>query len=352
MVDLASGRAPAASAGSAESDTAHAGSTASIPGLPIASTPDRRRARWVPMVLFLGFALVPVAVLATGESFWLSLAARVMIFAMVAVSLDLILGYGALVSFGHAAYLGIGVYAVGILAHHGQFEVWIGFPAAILGSALFAFLTGLICLRTRGVYFIMITLAFGQMAYFIATSLSMYGGDDGLTIWGRSEVLGRRWLENDLIFYYVVFGCLLGVYLLCRSIVASRFGRMLRGCKENERRMQAIGVSPFAYRLVAFTIAGGIAGLAGALMANHAEFVSPAYMSWQRSGELIVMVVLGGMASLHGAILGAVAFLMLEEWLSQVTQHWKIVFGPLLILVVLFARGGILSLLEGRRHDV
>lgn len=314
-----------------------------------------RRAFWLPLAIFVAFALVPLLAHLTDDRFLVLFGTRVMIFAIVAVSLDLILGYGALVSFGHAAFVGIGAYAVGILAEGGQSEALIAFPVALIAAGAFALVTGAISLKTRGVYFIMITLAFGQMAFFTATSLSAYGGDDGLTIWGRSEVFGQDLLSDYTNFYYVVLGFLAVSYVLCRMIVASRFGRVLRGAKQSESRLAAIGINPFAYRLVAYVIAGMIAGLAGALLANQAEFVSPAYMTWHRSGELIIMVVLGGMGTLHGAILGAAGYLLLEEWLSQITVHWRIIFGPFLILMVLYARGGFGGLLNrllgGRRAD-
>lgn len=310
-------------------------------------------ARWVPLVLFAVLALLPFVADWAGEGFYITLFTRIMILAIAAVSLDLILGYGAMVSFGHAAYLGIGAYVIGILDYHAVGNAWIGWPLGIAVSAVAALLIGAVSLKTRGVYFIMITLAFAQMLYFAATSLSRYGGDDGLTIWGRNTVPGLDgWLdlEDRTTYYYVVFVCLLLVYLLCRALVTSRFGRVIRGAKENEQRMRAVGFNPYVYRLVAFTLSGAMAGLAGVLLANHAEFVSPAYMAWTRSGELIVMVVLGGMGTLHGAIIGAISFLMLEEILSGLWQHWKVIFGPLLILLVLFARGGIVGWLEKRRH--
>jgi branched-chain amino acid transport system permease protein len=279
---------------------------------------------------------------------------RVMIFAIAAIALDLILGFGAMVSFGHAAFMGIGAYAMGILASHGQEGIFAGLIAALAASALFALVTGAISLRTKGVYFIMITLAFGQMAFYTASSLRAYGGDDGLTVARRSLVLGSRLLENDRVYYYVVLACLAAVYLLCRAIVASRFGRVLQGAKQNPQRMLAIGFNPYPYQLAAYVIAGTIGGLSGFLLANLTEFVSPAYMSWQRSGELIVMVILGGMGSLHGAVIGAAAFLLLEEWLSGFTEHWKVIFGPFLVFVVLFMRGGIMGLVDrlagAKRH--
>lgn len=307
--------------------------------------------RWgVPVLVFAAFAVAPVVAAYGAEGYILSLLTRVMIFAIAAMSLDLILGYGALVSFGHAAFLGIGAYAVGILSSHGIEDSSVQLLAALGGSALFALVTGAISLRTKGVYFIMITLAFGQMLFFLATSLSAYGGDDGLTLARRSLVFGSGLLENAAVFYYAVLAVMVGAYLLCRSIVASRFGRVLRGARENPVRMQAIGFSPYPFQLAAYVIAGTLCGLAGFLLANQTEFVSPAYMTWQRSGELIVVVILGGLASLHGAIIGAAAFLLLEEVLSGYTEHWKMIFGPLLVAVVLFARGGILGLLGGGRR--
>ena len=312
-----------------------------------------RSPRLIPILLFVLLAAVPLAGLFIRDGYLLSLFTRVMILAIAAISLDLILGFGALVSFGHAAFIGIGAYAMGILASHGQEGLLAGLVMALAASALFALVTGAISLRTRGVYFIMITLAFGQMAFYTAASLRAYGGDDGLTVARRSLVFGSRLLENDRVFYYAVLACLVGVYLLCRMIVGSRFGRVLQGAKQNPQRMQAIGYNPYPYQLAAYVISGMIAGLSGFLLANLTEFVSPAYMSWQRSGELIVMVIMGGMGSLHGAVIGAAAFLLLEEWLSGFTEHWKVIFGPMLVLIVLFMRGGILGFLariSGARH--
>jgi branched-chain amino acid transport system permease protein len=308
----------------------------------------------IAIVLFALLAAIPLLGLFMRDGYILSLMTRVMIFAIAAVALDLVLGFGALVSFGHAAFIGIGAYAMGILASHGHEGLLTGLVAALAASAFFALVTGAISLRTKGVYFIMITLAFGQMAFYTAASLRAYGGDDGLTIANRSLVAGGKLLENDRVFYFAVLACLIGVYVLCRAIVNSRFGRVLQGAKQNPARMQAIGFNPYPYQLGAYVISGMIAGLAGFLLANLTEFVSPAYMSWQRSGELLIMVILGGVGSLHGAILGAGAFLLLEEWLPSLlrmvrpafAEHWKVVFGPLLVLVVLFMRGGIMGLLS------
>jgi branched-chain amino acid transport system permease protein len=302
----------------------------------------------VPIIIFGGFAGTPFLAQFGPEGYVLSLLTSVMIFALAAVSLDLILGYGGLISFGHGTFLGIGAYSVAILTHHGTQDAVVHLLTGVAVSALFALLIGAISLRTKGVYFIMITLAFGQMLFFFATSLAAYGGDDGMTLPSRSIVFGANLLGSGRVFYYVVFACLLLAYLLCRMIVASRFGRVLRGAQENPVRMEALGFDPFAFQLTAFVIAGMLCGIAGFLLANHTEFVSPAYMTWQRSGELIFMVVLGGLGTLHGAIVGAAAFLLLEEQLAGYTEHWKMIFGPVLILVVLFARGGILGILRER----
>jgi len=296
-----------------------------------------------PVAIFLGLALVPFAARLGAQAYVLDLFTRVMIFAIAALGLDLIVGYGALVSFGHAAFIGLGAYAVGILSAHGLNEALVALPVALGAATLFAATTGAVSLRTQGVYFIMITLAFGQMAFFTASSLAPYGGDDGLTIHVRNTVAGFAVFASNRAFYYVVLACLLGCYLVCRALVVSRFGRVLRGARENPIRLAAIGFDVYRFRLVAYAISGALGGLAGFLLANATEFVSPAYMSWPRSGELIIMILLGGIGRLHGAIIGAAAFILLEEWLSGVTEHWKMIFGPFLVAVVLFARGGLIG---------
>jgi branched-chain amino acid transport system permease protein len=298
----------------------------------------------LPAGIFLILAFLPLLASLVGGSYLVSLGSRVMIFAIAAVSLDVLVGYGALISFGHAAFVGLGAYAVGILSVYGITDALVSLPAALATSAAYAFLTGLVCLRTKGVYFIMITLAFGQMAFFTASSLAPFGGDDGLTIAARNTVAGLALLRNEGAFYYVVLFCLLATYLFCRALVGSRFGRVVRGAKENPVRVATLGFDVYRFQLATYVIAGALAGLAGFLLANATEFVSPAYMSWQRSGELIVMVLLGGLGTLDGAIIGAAAYLLTEEWLSGVTEHWKVIFGPVLVLIVLFARGGLLGL--------
>jgi branched-chain amino acid transport system permease protein len=317
---------------------------AATTSLPESFAPGDRTFEALPVGIFLAFAALPIVALLTGSGYLLSLGARVMIFAIAAVSLDLLVGYGALISFGHAAFIGLGAYAVGILAAHGIGDALVSLPAALAVSALYALLTGIVCLRTKGVYFIMITLAFGQMAFFTASSLAPYGGDDGLTIAARNTIAGFALLRNESTFYYVVFLCLLGTYLFCRVLVRSRFGRVLRGAKDNPVRVATLGFDVYRFQLAAYVIAGALAGLSGFLLANASEFVSPAFMSWQRSGELIIMVLLGGLGSLSGAIVGTAAYLLTEEWLAGVTEHWKVIFGPVLVLIVLFTRGGLVGL--------
>jgi branched-chain amino acid transport system permease protein len=297
----------------------------------------------LPIALFLLLAVIPVFATFTTETYVLSLVMRVMIFAIAALALDLIVGYGALVSFGHAAFIGLGAYAVGILSAHGVNEALISLPLALAVSALFAWATGIVCLRTKGVYFIMITLAFGQMVYFTASSLAPYGGDDGLTIKVRNTIAGFALFRNDRTFYYIILLCLLGAYLLCRALIASRFGRVFRGARENATRMATIGFEVYRYQLAAYVIAGMLGGLSGFLLANATDFVSPAYMSWQRSGELLIMIIFGGLGTLNGAVIGTAAFLLLEQWLSGITEHWKVIFGPLLVLVAVFAPGGLIG---------
>jgi branched-chain amino acid transport system permease protein len=297
------------------------------------------------VALILAFlVLLPVYTSGTGNMFLLSLFTRVVVLAMAAVSLNLILGYGGMVSFGHAVYIGIGGYAVGILAHEGITSGFIQWPVALAVSALFGLVIGALSLRTRGVYFIMITLAFAQMVYFVAEGLDRYGGDDGLTIYTRSQ-FGVVNLSNKTLFYYVCVSLLFVTMYVVHRLVNSRFGLVVQGARSNDRRMRALGFPTFRYRLTCFVIASTICGLAGALLANHTDFISPAMMHWTRSGDLIVMVVLGGMASVFGPLIGAVALLVLEEALSGVTEYWQIILGPLLLLVVLFARGGIDGLL-------
>ena len=292
-------------------------------------------------LIFALLAFLPMLASALDDPFLVVTATRIMVFALAALALDLVLGFGAMVSFGHAAFLGIGAYSVAILSSHGVVDLLVQIPVALLAASVFALVTGAISLRTSGVYFIMITLAFGQMAYFFMVSLSAYGGDDGMTLWNRSTLFGSDLLESDLVLFYLVLAALVLVFFALRALVASRFGRVLRGTRDNAARMQAIGFSPYPYQLTAYVLSGAIAALAGVFLANQTEFVSPAYMNWQRSGELIVMVVIGGMGTLVGPIAGAIALLLAEEWLANLWEHWKLLLGLSIVCLALFTRGGI-----------
>ncbi len=313
---------------------------------------SRLNGRMVFIVVMLALlALLPVYTTLSGDTFVMTLFTRVLILAIGAVSLNLIMGYGGMVSFGHAAYLGIGGYAVGILAKEGIGSGFVQWPVAIAVSALYALVVGALSLRTRGVYFIMITLAFAQMIYYVAIGLERYGGDDGLTIYQRSGFGNLVDLNDKTVFYYLCFALLLASIYLVSRLINSRFGLVIRGTRSNERRMRAIGFPTFRYKLICFVIAGALCGLAGALLANHTSFISPALMHWTRSGDLIVMVVLGGLGSLFGPLIGTVAFLLLEEALSRVTEYPDLILGPVLLLVAIYLHGGIEGLLQWRRHD-
>jgi branched-chain amino acid transport system permease protein len=315
--------------------------------------------------LVIGGALLlfflPVFAELTGQPYLLSLGSRILIYALAAVSLDLLLGYSGMISLGHAAFVGIGAYVVGIFHFHsfestplfvtpfllsGSENGLLVLPLAILVAAFAALIIGALCLRTTGMHFIMITLAFAQMLYYFFVSLEKYGGDDGLSLYTRNSVPGLD-LGDDMHFYYLCLAAL-GLFLLftCR-LVNSRFGLIIRGAGNNDRRIKGLGIRSTSYKLVTFVIAGGGAGLAGALMANQTEYVSPGLMHWTLSGELMVMVLLGGLGTLFGPVLGAAAFLLLEEGLAMHTEHWMVYMGPVLILAVIFAKRGLFGLLAG-----
>ena len=305
------------------------------------ATPSTKRALVMAGIIFAALAVLPFVAEFAGGGYLTSLAVRAMILAIVAISLDLLMGQGGLVSFGHSAFVAIGAYATGIMITEGTHDIALILPVAMGVAALFALLSGAICLRTSGVSFIMITLAFGQMVYFALGSLAQYGADDGLTLWSSPEFLGTKWLASRTGVYFTVLGILIAVWILMDQIVGSRFGRVLRAARQNPVRVASMGYSVFRYRLAAYVIAGCIAALAGVLWATHAAFVSPSLGSWQRSGDLIVMVVLGGMATRNGALIGAVFFVAIEEVLSSITHDWRLIFGPLLVLIALYARGGL-----------
>ena len=307
---------------------------------------------WVIAVVAL-VALPPVMG-AIGQTFYIDLVRRIMILAIAAVSLNLILGYGGMVSFGHAAYLGFGAYAVGILGFYGVTSGWLQWALAIGGSAALAAAIGAISIRTSGIYFIMITLAFTQMLYYLGISLEEFGGDDGMRLKAKSQFSGLIDLANPVAFYYLVLALMLLAVFVTYKIVNSRFGMVLRAAKSNEARTRAIGFSPYPYRLAAFTIAGAMCGLSGALYANHTGYIVPGLMSWQHSGELMFMVILGGIASTAGPVLGAFALIFTEEVLKVLlngvaplfgkrdwAEYWALLMGPLLVLSVIFFRRGL-----------
>ena len=317
--------------------------------------------------IFLLIALIvlmalPFVAEAIGESYVISSMTRVLIFAMAAVSLDLIVGYGAMVSFGHAAFVGLGAYVAAILSFHVNEAIPVfNFPfsydgsnnlllillVAMLVAALVAAVTGLISLRTHGIHFIMITLAFAQMLYYLFISLDTYGGEDGLLMQGRNQ-LPVIDTSDDRSFYFLCLFILAVYIVLALRLVNSQFGRVIQGCKLNEKRMQALGFNTYWYRLTAYIIAATGAAVAGVLLANKTEYVDPGLFSWHLSGELLVMVILGGLGSIYGAVIGAIVYLLLEQILSAYTEHWMFYLGPILIFVVIFARNGLYGLLQKR----
>ena len=309
---------------------------------------NRRTAILVAGILFL--AAVPPLVAMLDQPFYIDLFRRVMIFAIAALSLNLILGYGGMMSFGHAAYLGVGAYAVGVLAHHGIDNGYLQWALAIAASALVALVIGAVSVRTSGIYFIMITLAFTQMLYYLGISVEEYGGDDGMRLAVKSQFPGFIDLDDAQSFYYLVLAILVLFLYLGHRLVNSRFGMVIRAARSNDARTRAIGFSPYAYRLAAFVIAGAMCGLAGALLVNHTAFLTPEFMNWTRSGELMFMVILGGMATTAGPVLGAFALLLVEDVLSGWTQHWQVILGPLLVLSVLFFKRGLAGLFPGKNE--
>ena len=304
--------------------------------------------------------LFPLAMQAADNLFYVSFASRVLIYAIAATSLNLALGYGGMISFGHAAFVGTGAYVASICVAEGVTSAWIAWPAAIAASAIAAWIIGAVSLRTRGVYFIMITLAFAQMMFYLVNSMKAYGGDEGLSLRQRPSLVFE--LGNEVAFYYVVlFLLLLSIFLLYR-LMRSRFGRVVIAIRENEARAEAVGFPVFRYKLACFVIAGAAAGLAGALLASHGKYVNPNVLHWVQSGTLMIMVILGGVGHLWGGVLGAAMLLGLEHlisdypigWLAQLApnyqQHANLGVGLVMLAIVLFAPQGIAGLLERRKH--
>ena len=309
--------------------------------------------------LLAGLVLFPAYALAVDEPFLITLATKAVILALAGVGLNIALGLGGLVSLGHAAFFGIGGYAMGILASHAQvYDPILTWPfvvegtksmpviwlVAVLASGLAALAIGALSLRTSGVYFIMITLAFGQMFYFFAISWPAYGGEDGLSIYVRNGFPGVNTL--DPVQFYAICLALLAVVLWgAARLAASPFGLALNAARQAPARVETVGLSPYRLRLVAFVISGMVTGLAGALFADLNRFVSPVMLSWQTSGEIMVFVIIGGVARLYGPVVGAVIFIGLEHLLGGLSDYWLIWVGLLLLLIVLFARGGVIGTL-------
>lgn len=302
----------------------------------------------------------PLAASAMGEPFYVTLATRIAVLALAAVGLNIALGLGGLVSFGHAAFFGLGGYAAGILATHAfnAEPLFLGIagttsmPAiwlvAMVVCGLVALPIGAVSLRTSGVYFIMITLAFAQMIYYFAISWPAYGGEDGLSIYLRNSF---PWVNTaaPLPFFLVCYGLLLLGLLVFRALRDSRFGAALQAARQNEVRLAAVGIAPFDIRLTAFVISAMMTGVAGALFADLNHFVSPSMLSWHMSGELIVLIILGGKGRLFGPVAGAMLYVLLEHVLGGVTERWQFFLGLILLGVVLFARGGLIGFVAGRQ---
>lgn len=325
------------------------------------------RETWINLTALAVLLGVPLWALAVDEPFIITLATRVAIFALAGVGLNLALGTGGLVSLGHAAFFGIGGYAMGILASHAQSYapimeapfliegtksmpvIWL---VAMLTSALAALAIGALSLRTSGVYFIMITLAFGQMIYYFAISWPAYGGEDGLSIYVRNEFPGLNTLV-PIQFFGLCFVILCLVLWLMNAIHKSAFGLALSAARQNETRVLSVGMKPYNLRLVAFVISGAVTGLAGALFADLNRFVSPTMLSWQMSGEIIIFIIIGGVGRLLGPVIGAMIFILLEHTLGGLSEFWHVYLGALLLGIVLFAKGGVIGALAGREkaHD-
>ncbi|QCO56447.1 branched-chain amino acid ABC transporter permease [Pseudorhodobacter turbinis] len=300
-------------------------------------------------VIFALLLAMPFVMPLLGAGYLAGLIIKAMLMAIAALSLELLIGYGGLVSLGHAAFIGVGAYAGAIALESGIENILVLLAITLVVTGVVALITGVLALRTTGIYFLMITLAFGQMIYFTLTSLAAYGGDDGLTLWTLGTFFGSDIVQNDGGLYFVVLGVLFLTWWGVFRISRSRFGRVLRAARDNPARAEVMGYSVNRYRLVAYVVAALIAGVSGLLMMQHAEFVSPAIATWQHSGDLIVVLVLGGLATRNGAILGAFFVVIIEEVLGSFFTEWRLIYGPLLVLMVLFAKGGISDLLVPRQ---
>ncbi len=304
--------------------------------------PTGKRVALAAVVVVL--ALFPLS----GSTFYTELAAKVMILAIFAMSLDLLVGYTGMVSFGHAAYFGIGAYTLALLApKYEAASLWATLPLAVFFAAAAAFVVGLLVVRVKGIYFIMVTLAFAQMFYFVFHDTDFGRGSDGISMSFKPSAAIGSWLPLDLgnvvHGYYFVLAAMLVVYVVLRRVLGSTFGRALQGIRSNEHRMRSLGFPVYRYKLASFTIAGAVAGLAGYLSALQFGFVNPEILSWHQSGNVLLMLILGGMGTLYGGVVGAFAFVALQEVFSALTRHWQLLLGTAIILLVLFLPGGLAS---------
>jgi branched-chain amino acid transport system permease protein len=323
----------------------------------LALASDGIKANRLLWLLIGGFAVFPIFTHFADLPFWNDVAMRIMLLGMAAMGLNLVLGYGGMVSFGHAAFIGIGAYCVGIGEFYGLTNGWAHILLGMIVCGLMGLIIGYLALRTSGIYFIMITLAFAQMLFFLFVSLEQFGGDDGMSI-DRAE-FGLIDLYDPLRLYFLIWVALALVGLGLMFIVRSRFGVTLRAIKSNESRIEAMGLEPLRFKITGYVISAVICGLAGVLFANWQEYVSPDIMHWTRSGELMIIIILGGLGTLAGPLLGAIVFLLLEESLPMLlgavapayAENWMILFGPLLIMVVLFGRGGLVGLIATRNQS-
>ncbi len=310
-----------------------------------------KQRRLAAIAILAALVALPWAMDVIDQGFYVSLASRMLIFALAATSLNLVIGFGGMISFGHAAYFGAGAYCVAILAESGIVSAALAWPLALVVSALLALVIGTLSLRTRGVYFIMITLAFAQMVFYLVVSLKSWGGDDGLLLAHRST-FGPLDLKDDTTFYFIVLALLAFVLMSLDRVAHSRFGRVIQSIRENETRMEALGYPVFAYKLVCFVIGGALAGLSGALLVNQTGLASPNLLHWMQSGTLMVMIVIGGVGSVFGGVVGAVLLMVCEEVFVEISPHWQIGLGLVLLAVVLWAPLGIAGLFGwGRKRE-
>ena len=304
-------------------------------------------AQFIPAFLILVLAVLPPIVITMNDNFWVAFFARVLVYAIAASALNIALGFGGLVSLGHALFIGIGMYSVSLPVHYGVTSGWVHLAACVLVCSLVGGFTGLISLRTSGIAFIMITLAFAQMGYFVVVSLKQYGGDDGMGIASASEFFGLQ-LNTPLSVYYCAWGVLVALTYWVLRLRTSPFGMALRAGRQNPRRVMSVGLALQRYQLAAYTLSAVLCGVAGMLLANLNAYASPSSMSWMVSGELIVMVVLGGLGSVFGPFLGALAFLGTEEMLKAATEHWMAIFGLAILAVAMLGKTGIVGWLQSR----